>query len=112
MWQDDYHDNYVHPENEEELDELLNAVSIYLTAKNRGMWQKMCEDIRKCAEIFGYINISVYSKENSLELGGRVEEFLRGFWINLRDGEYNEGKSIYFENADIMIDNGFMFVQH
>jgi len=110
MWADDYHDNYVKPDNEEELDELLNPISIFIFGKNKEIYDRMCADIRKCIEIFGYGNVSIYNDEK-MERGEHFDEFLNGFWINLRDGKYNDG-TIEFENATILIEDGFMWVQH
>jgi len=110
MWLDDNHDNYVNPENQEDLDELLNTVSIFIFGNKKNSYERMCNDIRKCVEIFGYMNVSIYFDER-MKNGDHIEEFLNGFWVNLRDGEYNDG-SIEFEDATILIENGFMWVQH
>ena len=108
IWTDDYHDNYVKPDNKEDLEELVAPLFLY--KKDDKNWQKMYNDILKCCEIFGYSNVSLYHNDY-MKYGDHLEPFLSGFWINLRDGKYNDG-TIEFENATILIEDGFMWVQH
>jgi hypothetical protein len=108
MWTDDYHNNFVRPDNKEELEELVGPLFLY--KENDKTWEKMYSDILQCIEIFGYGNVSLYHNDY-MKYGDHLEPFLYGFWVNLQDGKYNEG-SIEFENATILIENGFMFVHN
>jgi len=105
---DDYHDNYVRAETIEELEELIAPLFLYNKEDKR--WLKMHENILKCIEMFGILNISLYYN-NYMKYGDHLEEFLTGFWINLRESDYNDG-CIDFENHQIEIENGFMFIGH
>jgi len=109
MWTDDYHDHFVRPENEEELKEIIAPLNLY--KKDNKNWIIMYSDIKKCIEMFGYMNVSLYFNEY-MKYGDHLEEFLYGgFWVNLREAEYNDG-SIEFENATILFENGFMLIRH
>jgi len=109
MWIDDDHDHFVRPKNEKEFEEIIAPLILY--KKNNKKWEVMYSDIKKCIEMFGYMNVSLYFDEY-MKYGDHIEEFLySGFWVNLRDAEYNEG-SIYFENATILFENGFMNIRH
>ena len=108
MWTDDYHDDYVRPENMEELDELVAPLFQLLIKKER--WLKMYENIKKCIEIFGFMNVSIYYHDD-MKHGDRLEMFLHGFWVNLREAEFNDG-TIDFEGHEILIEDGFMFIRH
>ena len=108
MWVDDYHDNYFRPENQEELDEMLEP--LMLLKKGNDRWERMHSSLLKCVEMFGYLNVSIMHTD-TMKYGDRLDEFLAGFWVNLKEAEYNDG-NIEFENADITIENGFMFIRH
>ena len=108
MYMDDYHDNYVRPRTKEELEELVAPLFLYNEKDAR--WIKMYDNIQKCIEIFGYLNVSLYHNDY-MKYGDHIEPFLHGFWVNLQEAEYNEG-CIDFEGHSITIENGFMFIQH
>jgi len=108
MWTDDYHDHFVRPANKKELDEIIAPLNLY--KKNDKRWKEMYSDIKKCIKMFGYMNVSLYY-DDYMKYGDHIEEFLCGFWVNLREAEYNED-SIEFKNASITIENGFMFIRH
>ena len=105
MYTDDYHDNYFRPENQEELDEMLAPLILFNKGQER--WEHMHADILKCVELFGYRNNSLLQTQ-TMKYGDNIEWSLSGFWVNLKEAEYNDGR-IEFENADITIENGFMF---
>ena len=108
MWCDDYHDNYVKPDNKKELEELIAPLILF--RKEDKTWKKMHKVIKQCAKIFGYKNISLYHTDYQ-KYGDHLDTFLAGFWVNLRDAEYNEG-SIEFDENTILIEDGFMWVGH
>jgi len=109
MWTDDYHDHFVRPENEEEFEEIIAPLNLY--KKKDKKWGVMYSDIKKCIEMFGYMNVSLYY-DDYMKYGDRIEEFLySGFWVNIREAEYNDG-NIEFENATILFENGFMNIRH
>ena len=108
MRTDDYHDHYFCPENQEELDEMIAPLILFNKGQER--WERMYKDILKCVEMFGYRNISLLQTQ-TMKYGDNIEWFLSGFWINLKNAEYNDGY-IEFENADITIENGFMFIRN
>jgi len=109
MWTDDDHDHFLRPENDEDLDKIIAPLNLY--KKNDKHWKTMYSDIKKCIEMFGYMNVSLYFDEY-MKYGDHIEEFLYGgFWVNLREAEYNDG-SIEFENATILFENGFMLIRH
>jgi hypothetical protein len=108
MWMDDYHDNYVRPETMEEFEELVGPLFLY--NKHDKRWLKMYENILKCIEIFGLMNVSIYHNDY-MKYGDHLEPFLHGFWVNLQEGEYNEGY-IDLEGHSITIEDGFMFIKH
>jgi hypothetical protein len=109
MYTDDYHDNFLRPENEKDLEEIIGYVNIFYGKNEK--WQVMYSDIKKCIEMFGYMNVSLYFNEY-MKYGDHIEEFLSGFWVNLREADYKDEGFIEFENAYIMIENGFMYVQN
>jgi len=110
MRTDDYHDNFLRPENEEDLQELIGYVTFYYGKKDE-KWQTMYSDIKKCIEMFGYVNVSLYFNEY-MKYGDHIEEFLAGFWVNLREADYTEEGCLEFENTNITIENGFMYIQN
>jgi len=69
----------------------------------------MYSNLLKSIELFGIRNISLYSNDY-MKYGDGIEEFMNGFWVNLREAEYNEGY-ISFENTMIEIENGYMFIR-
>jgi hypothetical protein len=107
IWMDDYHDHYVVPSNQEELEEIIEP--LLLLKKGEKRWEDMYATIQKCIEIFGY-HISLYFDEY-MKYGDHIEDFLYGFWVNLREAEYNEEGSIEFENTTVFIENGFMLIR-
>jgi hypothetical protein len=108
MWTDDYHNNYVRCENLEELEE--HCAPLFLYNKEDKRWIKMWSDIQEFCEYFGYLNISLYNNDY-MKYGDGIEEFLSGFWVNLKDAEYPDDDScIMFERAYFRFENGFMFV--
>jgi len=107
MWIDDYHDHYVRCENLEELEEFCEPLFIH--KKNDKRWKRMRSNVLKCAEIFGYLNISLFSNDD-MKYGNGIEEFLSGFWVNLKDADFNEGY-LEIEETTITIENGFMFIR-
>jgi len=107
MWTDDYHNHYVRPETMEELEELIAPLILYKKGVDR--WENMYRNILNCVEVFGFMNISLYQNDY-LKYGDGIEEFLHGFWLNLREADYNEG-SVELENTTVTIEDGFMFVR-
>jgi len=108
VWIDDYHDNFVRADTMEELDELVAPLFLYKKKDER--WLKMYNNIKKCIEMFGINNVSFYHNDY-MKYGDHLEEFLNGFWVNLREAEYNDGY-IDFENHSMVIENGFLFITH
>lgn len=107
LWMDDYHDNYIKPSNQEELDELIAPLILFNKGTKR--WEAMYATILKCVEIFGYENISLYHTDY-MRYGDHLETFLDGFWVNLREAEYNEGY-MELEDCTITFEDGFMFIR-
>jgi len=107
---DDYHDHFLCPENKKELEELTGWVTFYNGKKDK-KWLAMYRDIKKCIEMFGYGNISLYHNEY-MKYGDGIEEIQNGFWVNLRDANYNDEGYLEFDNASIMIENGFMYIRN
>lgn len=108
MLTDDYHEHFLRPENEGEFQELIQYVILY--NENINKWHSMYNNIRNCSDMFGYKNISLYFNEN-MKWGDGIEEFQNGFWVNLREADYNNEGSFKFYNANIIIENGFMYIQ-
>jgi hypothetical protein len=108
MLKDEDHEHYFRPENEGELQELIQFVSLYEVENEK--WHQMYKNIRNCTDMFGYKNISLYFNEN-MKWGDGIEEFLNGFWINLREADYSNGEPFEFYKAKIMVEKGFLFVQ-
>jgi hypothetical protein len=60
--------------------------------------------------MFGCKNISVYSND-SMMYGDGIEEFLMGFWVNLKEADYNDESSLELDNCSVLFENGFMFLR-
>jgi hypothetical protein len=112
---DDDHEHYIRCETLDELNELCGWLDVYSVANRHRNgeegWKAHYEDLLKSVELFGILNISVYYNEYMNRSDG-LEEFMLGFWINLKEAEYNEG-SIYFDTAKhINIIDGYLWVDY
>jgi hypothetical protein len=115
MWQDDDHQNYVRFETLDEFKELCGWVEFYqaytLLKNGKDAWNARYNDIIKSIELFGSMNVSVHYDEY-MKMGDGLDEFMSGFWINLKDAEYNDG-CIKFETAEnIFIQDGYLGVSY
>jgi hypothetical protein len=73
MWADDYHDDFVRPDNKKELEELIAPLNFFM--KNDKVWKKMGANINKCVKMFGYTNVSLYHNDY-MKYGDHLEHFL------------------------------------
>jgi hypothetical protein len=115
MWQDDDHQNYVRFETLDELKELCDWVEFYQAYTNhrngKEGWSAHYQDILKSVELFGSMNVSVHYDEY-MKMGDGLEAFMSGFYINLKNAEYNEG-TIEFETAEsFYIEDGYLRVNY
>jgi hypothetical protein len=108
MLTDDYHDHYLRPENHGEFEELIQYVIIYI--ENNDICRSMYWNIRKCIDMFGFGKISLYSNEN-MKWGEGVDEFLKGFWLNINEADIKNKDPIEFYHANIIKENYFWFIQ-
>jgi hypothetical protein len=60
--------------------------------------------------MFGCKNISVYSNDY-MKYSDGIEEFLMGFWVNLKEADYNDEDSLELDGYSVFIENGFMFIR-
>jgi len=110
MLTDDYHDHFLRPENEEDLQELIGWVTFY-NGENDPKSNTMLEDIKNCIKIFGYENVSIYHNDY-MKYGDGIEEMLSGFWVDLRNVNYDDEGYLELTNADITFENGFLYIQN
>jgi hypothetical protein len=108
MRADDDHNNYVRCENLDDLENHCGPLVLYNKEDKR--WIKMRSLIQECCEYFGYLNVSIYNNDY-MKYGDGIDEFLSGFWINLKDADYpDDDSSVNFGNAQVFIENGYMRV--
>jgi hypothetical protein len=105
---DDYHDHYIRCETIKELKEFCSP--LFLHKKNDKHWKKMWSLLQKCAKMFGCKNISVYSNDY-MKYGDGIKEFLMGFWVNLKEADYNDEGSLDLDNCSVFFENGFMYLR-
>jgi len=108
IWTDDYHDHYIYCETIEELEEFCSPLFLY--NKEDEHWKKMWSLLQECTEMFGCKNISVYSNDY-MKYGDGIEEFLMGFWVNLKEADYNDEGSLDLDGHSVFIENGFMYIR-
>jgi hypothetical protein len=108
MWTDDYHDHFVRCETLDELEE--HCAPLFLYRKEDKQWIKMWSLLQECVKMFGCINVSVYSNDY-MKYGDGIEEFLFGFWVNLKEAVFTDDCSLELVKSTILFEDGFMFVR-